>query len=81
MAEEHNSVQLQVADRHHVPLRFAHMKVAGHSDFTSPAAVVVCLRLNPEIMTSDRHRIFQIVDSSGKVVWDDCKIQDEVSKR
>ena len=79
MAEEHNSVQLQVADRHNLPLRFAHMTLAGYSDFTNADAVVNCLRLNPEVITNDR--VFQIVDSRGAVVMDDCKIHEAVRRR
>jgi hypothetical protein len=80
MTEEHDSVQLQVANRHNQPLRFAHMTVAGYSDFTNADAAVICLRLNPEVMTNDQ--IFQIVQTNGgAVVMDDGKIRDEVWKR
>ena len=76
MTEERRPVHLQAANRHNLPLRFAHVKVAEHSDFSNPAAVIVCLRLHPEVMTNER--AFQIVDSRGEVVMDDCKIQLEV---
>jgi hypothetical protein len=81
MFEEHNSVQLQIANGHNLVVGRGYIwsRVGGTNHKTSDSAITY-LELNPDQLMVAQS-IFQIVDMQGAVLMDDSAIRARVRRR